>query len=310
MRKADVVVVGGASTDFIAYGPHLPAAGDESTGERFDEFPGGKGVNQAVAVARLGGSVALIARVGTDQRGEAVREHLSREGVETGCCFQDQEAPTGAILLMVDHAGTKQTVTVPGATGRLSVDDIARSEKLLEDAQVLLLQFEAPLTTVLCAMSTAHRLGRRVFVDAAPATSLPETAWEHIDLVRMNGREAAVLTGIEVVDARTARQAARYCVEHGVETVAIQAGAEGNLLMWRDHEVFLPLIPVATVDKTGAGDAFIAALAMAVLEGRSWVEAGWFANAAAALTTTKLGAGPALPRRADVLSLLARIKKP
>jgi ribokinase len=304
MTSPEIVVVGGASTDFVVYGPRLPGAGDELTGEQFIQLAGGKGVNQAVAAARLGRSVALIARVGTDQRGDALLQHLRREGVDTQCCFEESEAETGAILLMIDHEGTKQTLTVPGATSRLSTVDIARSEGLIRAAQVLVVQFEPPLPTVLAAIGSAHGHGTRVFLDAGPPVSFPEEVWKQIDVVRMNAREAATVSCIEVRDAKTARQAARYVLERGVQAAAIEAGSEGNLLMWQDGEVLLPIIPVKTRDRTGAGDAFIAGLAVAKLDGRPWAEAGRFANAASAHTTTRLGAEPGLPRREDVLSLL------
>lgn len=308
MKSPNVVVVGGASTDFVAYGPCLPGAGDELNGEEFRQLPGGKGANQAVAVARLGGSVALIARMGMDQRGDAILQHLRQEGVDSRGCVRDAEAPTGAILLMVDHEGTKQTLTVPGATSRLSEEDIAHSEDVIREAMLLLVQCEPPLPTVLCAIASAHRLGRKVFLDAGHPESLPNDVWKQIYLVRMNAREAAALTAVKVTEAKTARRAARYCFERGVQVVAIEAGTEGNLLMWHGGEVLLPTIRVRTIDRTGAGDAFIAALAVAMVEGQPWEQAGWSANAAAALTTTELGAAPGLPTREDVQALLSKIR--
>jgi ribokinase len=309
MNSSAIVVVGGASTDFVAYGPCLPKAGEELTGEKFRELPGGKGGNQAVAAARLGGNVALIARVGADQRGTALIEHLQREGVDTQFCLRDPHAPTGGILLMVDHDGTKQTLTIPGATARLNEDDVGRATGLLEHAHVLLVQCEAPVATVVSAIALAHRLGRRVLLDAAPVVSLPQAVWKQIYLVRADAKEASALTGVEVADVRSARRATRVFLERGVEVVAVQAGFEGNVLTWPEGELVFPPIPVKAIDRTGAGDAFIAALAVALVERRPWSDAGWFANAAAALTTTRLGAEPGLPRRQEVLSLLSEIGK-
>lgn len=200
LRKSsvDVLVLGGASTDFVAYGSRLPGPGEELVGKTFCQLPGGKGANQALAVARLGAKVGLVARVGADARGDAILHHLKREGVDTRLCRRDPDEPTGAILLMIDHEGTKQTLTVPGATGRLSTDDFDDATDLLEQAHLLLVQFEAPLSTVLHAIASAHRLGRRVLLDAAPPTSLPEEVWEQIYLIRANAREASLLAGCEV----------------------------------------------------------------------------------------------------------------
>ena len=148
-----------------------------------------------------------------------------------------------------------------------------------------------------------------MLVDAAPAVSLPEEVWRQVYLVRTNAREASLLTGVEVHDAGTAREAAKLFFERGVQVVSIQAAAQENILMWHGDEIFLSVIPIKTLDKTGAGDTFIAALAVALLEGQPWTEAGWFANAAAALTTTRLGAEPGLPRRQEVLSLLHELRE-
>lgn len=272
-------------------------------------MPGGKGANQALAVARLGAKAGLVARVGADTRGDAILDHLKREGVETRLCRRDPDESTGAILLMIDHEGTKQTLTVPGATGRLSTDDFDKATHVLQQAHVLLVQFEAPLSTVLHAIASAHRLGRRVLLDAAPPTPLPEEVWEQIYLIRANAREASLLAGCEVHDADTARHAAKRFFERGVQVAAIQAGAQGNILLWHGGEVVLPAIQVKTMDKTGAGDAFIAALAVALVEEQPWAEAGWFANASAALATTRLGAAPGIPRRQEVTSLLQKLRE-
>lgn len=152
---------------------------------------------------------------------------------------------------------------------------------------------------MLHAIALAHRFGRPVFLDTAPAVSVPEDIWGQVHLVRANAREASVHTG-------EASSEAFFCM--GCPRGAIQAGSEGNVLMWQGGEIFLPVLPVKVIDKTGAGDAFIAALAVAFLEGQPWTEAGWFANAASALTTTRLSAGPGLPRRQDVVSLLHKFR--
>jgi ribokinase len=301
-----VVVVGGASTDFIAYGPRLPGPGDEFRADRFLQLPGGKGANQALAVARLGGTAGLIARVGRDLRGQAVLDHLRSEGIDIDWCVKDSEWPTSAIVLMVGGDGTKQTLTVPGATGALARDDVARAEPLIRHAELVLVQFEPEADTVLYAIELAARMGRRVLLDAGGAPAVPRESWRQVYLVRANAKEACALTGIEVGDAASAKQAARWFLDHGVRVAAVDAGGEGNILTWDDGDVRLPRMSVATIDKTGAGDAFIAGLAVGLLDGRPWPAAGWFANAAAALTTTRLGAEAGIPRRTDVLALLER----
>ena len=301
----DVIVVGGASTDFVAQGPQLPGPGQELQGEHFCQLPGGKGANQAIAIARLGGRVALIARLGADDRGDAILDQLRQDGVDIRFCMRDADAHTSAILVMVDHAGTKQTCTVPGATHRLSPADIERAMPLFDHSQALLLQFEPPRDTVMHAITLARRMGLRVLLDPSPMIpSLPEALLQQLYLVRANAKEASDLTGIHVHDPDTARQAGHWFIDRGIEVAAVDTGMNGNVLIWRGGDVYLPRLPVKTVDKTGAGDAFIAGLAVAMREGLSWPEVGRFANAAAALTTTRLGAEPALPRREEVVLLL------
>jgi len=300
----DVVVVGGANVDYLARGPALPTRGATVQGTEFQEAPGGKGANQAVAAARLGARVALVARVGADRRGDAVLECLAAEGVDARCVVRDQSERTGVAIIQVDAQGEKQILTAPGANLRLGVGDVEAAAPLIRNARVLLTQLEAPLDTVMEAARVARDAGVPVILDPAPPIPLPDELLGLLDVIRPNAGEARVLTGVEVRDRASAHRAADLLLARGVGAAAVQAGGEGNLLVWSGGECWLPLIPVVAVDATGAGDAFAGALAVQLAEGRPLPEAGQFANAAAALTTMKLGAQSALPRRNEVLALL------
>jgi ribokinase len=304
----DVVVVGGVNTDYLAGGPTLPTPGTGVEGDVFDVGPGGKGATQAVAAARLGARVAVVARVGADDRGEALLAYMKREGVDTRYVARDPQAPTGVALLHVDARGTKQSLSVPGANRRLTGADVQAAAAALSATKVVLSQLEVPLEAVMAGICLGCAAGARILLDPAPPRILPDELLRLVDVLKPNAHEAEALTGVQVEDRSSARQAAEHLLAHGVSAVAVQAGEEGNLLGWREAERWLPKVPVASVDSTGAGDAFAAALAVAWAEGRTLEEAGPFASAAAALATTALGAQVALPRRDTVYQLLMRLQ--
>jgi ribokinase len=302
----DVVVVGGVNADYLVKGEGLPRPGETLEGETFQEAPGGKGANQAVAVARLGCRVALIARIGQDDRGTRMLEQLATEGVDGRHVRRDDEAASGVALIMVDHSGEKQILTAPGANRRLTEADVAAAKRTIASSRVLLAQLEVPLPAVTEALRQARAAGGRTVVDPAPAVPLPEDIFRSVDVIRPNASEAETLTGVPVRDRTSAAQAARVLLGRGVGAVVVQAGAAGNLLVTSDEERFFPKIPVESVDATGAGDAFAAALAVGLAEGRSLTQAVAMGSCAAALATTKLGAQAGLPHRTELLQLLAR----
>lgn len=302
----DIVVVGGANIDYMVRGSKLPTPGDAVEGKDFHEAAGGKGVNQAAAAARLGARVALVARVGTDQRSEDVFKRLSDEGVETRYLVRDPEVQTGVVVVQIDEQGEKQTLSAPGAMKRLSVEDVEAATDALKSARAVLMQLEVPVETVTAAARIARSVETKVFLDPSPPQSLPDDLLQMVDVIKPNTDEAEVLTGIEVRDRDSARKAAQQLLERGVQVVAIQAGDEGDLLVWREGECWLPRFDVKAIDATGCGDAFLVALAIALLEGSSLEEAGHFASAAAALTTTNLGVDTSLPRRDAIQNLLKK----
>lgn len=301
-----VVVVGGVNTDYLVKGERLPSPGETLEGEIFEEAPGGKGANQAVAVARLGCRVGLIARVGADERGQRILDQLTAEGLDVAHVRRDQDAPTGVALIMVDRTGEKQILTAPGANRRLTEGDVAAAKQRIASSKVLLAQLEVPLPAVTLALRLARAAGVRTVLDPAPAVPLSDDILQLVDVIRPNASEAEALTGVPVRDRSSAARAARVLLGRGVGAAVLQAGEAGDLLVTSNEEHFLPRIPVESVDATGAGDAFAAALAVGLAEERSLTEAASMASAAAALATTKLGAQAGLPSRKEVLRLLGQ----
>lgn len=304
ITRLDVVVVGGANADFLVRGRSLPKPGTTVDGDEFQEAPGGKGANQAVAAARLGASVALLARVGSDRWGNTILSTLKAEHVDVREVSVDPTLPTGVALVMVDAEGEKQIMTAPGANRRLTAEHVERAAHLLANTKVVLLQLESPLPAIEAAVRLGRAAGARIVLDPAPPRGLPEDLLRDVHVIRPNANEAQVLTGVDVTDERSARQAARNLLNRGVGA-AIVGAPGGNLLASPDGDRWLPHLDVKAVDATGAGDAFAAALAVSIARREDLVDAARFANAAAALKTTKLGAQAGLPRRDEVNQFLS-----
>jgi len=302
----DIVVVGGANMDYVVRGRALPKPGETVMGDLFQEAPGGKGANQAVAVARLGARVALVARVGVDERGKTILERLKDEKVDTEYIVEDEREQTGVALILVGEGGEKEILTAPGANLQFSIEQIRAAATMIQSARILLTQLEVPLEALMLAARLARQAGAKVVLDPSPPISLPDELLRVVSLIKPNAREAEALTGIQVRDRDSARDAAKRLLERGVGAVAVQAGDEGNLIVTTEGEYWFPKIPIQSIDATGAGDAFAAALAVGLLEERSWQQAGAWASAAAALKTTKVGAQAGLPTRDQVLALLAK----
>lgn len=302
----DIIVVGGAYTDYIMRGLRLPTEGETTLGDIFLEIPGSKASNQAVEAMRLGARVALVACVGNDARGETIIHQLNEEQVDTRYLVRDATTPTGISLIHVNEQGNRQTMVMPGASYRLNEEDIRRAEEAIHAAKILLTQLEIPLSVARAAMLLAHQAGVQVIFEPTPVAPVPDDLFPLIDIIRLDAKEAQTLTGIVVRERTNAQCAAEQLLQQGVRMVAIQVGDTGDLLVWPQGSYWSPRIPVRRMDSTGAGDAFAAALATALAESRSIPEAARFASAAAALTTTRFGARPALPRRNEVLALLAR----
>ncbi len=261
---------------------------------------GGKGANQAVAAARAGGQAALIARVGDDLFGRKAIEGFVRDGIDVRGIVQDTEIPSGVALIFVSESGENSIAVAPGANGRLSPADIERHKDVIASAGILVLQLETPIETVQAAveLASAHRV--TVILNPAPAATVPDTVLRHVDILTPNEHEAKVLTGVDVSDEEAAGRAASILMERKVGTVLITMGARGAFVASRESQEMVPGYPVKAVDTTGAGDVFNGALAVALAEGRQLRAAVNFANAAAALSVTKLGAQPSVPTRDEI----------
>ena len=300
-----IVVVGSANTDMIIKVDRIPKPGETVIGGEFSTAAGGKGANQAVAAARAGGKVTFIARVGDDVFGWPALEGLVADGIDTSHVLQDPNAPSGVALIFVDERGENSIAVASGANALLTPEDVLSARDAITSADVLVTQLETPLDTVQAAVDLAVEHGVRVVLNPAPAQPLGQEILRHVSVLTPNETEAELLTGIEVSSDDAALQAAKKLNALGVEVVLITLGSRGAFIFDSDHAELIPGFEVEVVDTTAAGDVFNGALAVALAEGSSLTEAVRFANAAAALAVTKLGAQPSAPTREEIQGALS-----
>lgn len=295
-----ILVIGSSNTDMVIKTEKMPAPGETILGGTFLMNPGGKGANQAVAAARLGGKVTFITKRGNDLFGNQAVGLFMREGIDTQYIVKDKELPSGVALITVDAAGENSIVVAPGSNGNLLPEDI--SLKLMKSSKcaILLLQLEIPVKTVEYAVHTASEYGIKVILNPAPATTLPDDLFKHIWLITPNETEAEILTGIRVHDVPSADDAAESFQKKGVQNVIITLGSAGAYVRSDKYSGMIPAIKVDAVDTTAAGDIFNGALAVAIAEGNDLEEAVQFANKAAAISVTRLGAQASAPYRKEI----------
>lgn len=300
-----VVVVGSLNVDLVVRAARLPAPGETVSGGVFATFRGGKGANQAVAAARMGASVSMVGRVGDDAFGAMLREGLAAEGIDTRGVRATPDVASGVALITVDDAGQNTIVIAPGANGALTPADVTENRELLSGATVLLLQLEVPVESVQAAARLAREAGLLVLLDPAPAAPLSAGLLALTDALLPNEVEAAALTGIAITDLEAAAAAAAVLRRRGARRVLIKLGSRGVWADLGDRAFHVPGLAVPAIDTTAAGDAFAGALAAALAAGGTWEEAVGWANAAAALSTTRAGAQASMPSRAEVESFLS-----
>ena len=299
----DILVIGSLNADLVVRTPRFPAPGETISGGDLAIIPGGKGANQAVAVARQGTSVAMVGRVGSDSFGPTLIQNLQNNKVDTNL-VQISDSATGTAIIVVDSSGQNSIVLSPGANDKVTPADV--DAVYFQDANMLLLQLEIPLETVIHAASVARQNGLRVILNPAPARSLPDSLLADVDILVPNESELQLLSGQSVTDIDSAASAARTVLAKGVKTVIVTLGSNGALLVTDERIAHIPTFNVDVVDTTAAGDAFIGGLAAALLKGKALEEAVRYGNASGALAATKFGAQPSLPTQDEVEQLLRR----
>lgn len=300
-----ILVVGSINMDLVVRAPHMPSPGETILGENFATQPGGKGANQAVAAARLGGRVAMIGRVGNDAFGTTLREGLEAEGIDTQCLMTNETVASGVAMIVVDARGENSIVVASGANFSVTPDDLYGCEHLFEKASVVVLQLELPQPTVRAAIDLARRHSAKVILDPAPVPKRFCDELCDVDILSPNVGEAEALTGHRAVEERIDKLVATELISRGARSVVLKLGSRGSMVVMADGHFYRGKpFRVDVVDTTAAGDAFTGALAKGVAEGMPLREATRLANAAGALACTRLGAQQAMPEAYEVKMLM------
>ncbi|HEY9002232.1 MAG TPA: ribokinase [Mucilaginibacter sp.] len=300
MNPSSIVVIGSTNTDMVIMSEHLPAPGETILGGSFFMNPGGKGANQAVAAQRLGGDVTFIAKTGNDIFGERSAQLFKDEGINTDFLLTDPINPSGVALITIDKSAENTIVVASGANASLNPVDLEPAIDVIKNAAIVLMQLEIPLETVLYAAEIAVSNGVKVILNPAPACPLPDVLFQYISIITPNETEAEMLSGIRITDMESAKAAAMVIRSKGVDTVVITLGAKGAFISNADMEVLIPSPVVNAVDTTAAGDVFNGALAVALAEGWTLIDAVSFGCRAAAISVTRLGAQAAAPYRHEI----------
>ncbi|MEW6357880.1 MAG: ribokinase [Planctomycetota bacterium] len=317
-----ILVVGSLNMDLVVRAERMPGPGQTLIGRGFQTVPGGKGANQAVAAARLGAKTYMIGRVGGDAFGKTLVENLKQSGVTTDFLKTDKSEPNGIAIIIVDDNGENSIVVAPGANAKVTPRDVRGARAAWNEASHVVLQLEIPLDAVECALDTAREKGVMSILDAGPAMKVPMDLLRKADVLSPNESETEALIGRKVTDLDSARDAAKRFLDEGIRTVVLKLGDEGCLVAGanviasaacrgakQSHDAcnmtHIPAYKVKAVDTTAAGDAFTAALAVSLAEGKTLLDAARYATAVGALAVTAFGAQPSMPTREKVERFIA-----
>jgi ribokinase len=301
-----VVVVGSINTDLVSVTERIPHVGETVLGSDFRIHPGGKGANQAVAVARLGHPVRMIGRVGTDSFGREARLHLEKAGVDTEC-VGTSEGSSGIAVICVSAKGENSIIVTPGANWNVSPHDLEDDLPVIRSAGIVLAQLEIPMETIEYLAQICAREGIPFLLDPAPACELPEGIFKHIAWFTPNQTEATFFThGAGNVEAFDAQAVARKLLQKGYRGVVLKMGEDGALVACSDGSVTpLPAFDVTAIDTTAAGDAFNGGFAVGLMKGMKPEESARFAGAVAGFSVTRRGAQPSMPTLKEVEQFIA-----
>lgn len=300
MTNNNILVVGSSNTDMVVKSAKIPVPGETVLGGNFIMNPGGKGANQAVAAAKLGGDVTFVAQVGRDIFGEAAIKGFKKHNINTSLIQVDDGNPSGVALIMVDEKGENCISVALGANSAMNTTVIDDSLETIKEAAYVLVQLEIPIEVVTYLVKTASEQNVKVVLNPAPAQVLSDELLSNLHIITPNETEAEILTGIKVQDEISAKEAALKLIEKGLDTVIITLGAKGAYVLSKELDELVPSAKVEAVDTTAAGDTFNGALVVGLAEEMPLKEAILFANKAAALSVTKMGAQASAPSREDI----------
>ena len=298
---SEITVLGIFVADISFSGPKIPSIGETILGKKYNVGPGGKGCNQAIAIARLGGNTNFISKIGKDAYGELALKTLEKNKISTENIIQDASQQTGVAGILVDQKTGKNAINViVGAPSSLKISEIEKKISLIKGSKIFLTQLEVPKDVTLYCLKTAKENGCITILNPAPASEISKEFYNNIDFFTPNETEAEFYTGIKITNEQQAKQAANKLISLGIKKVIITLGEKGLLYSDGKEEIYLKASSVKAIDTTGAGDAFNGGLAYGISEAKSIKECLELANKVAGLSTTKLGAGDSMPYLRDL----------
>jgi len=298
---AQVIVVGSSNTDLVVKTDRFPKPGETLVGGDFFLFQGGKGANQAVTAGRMGAEVSFISRVGNDLFGRQTRESLEKEGISTRFVLEEENKSSGIALITVNGQGENTIVVAPGANASLTPATVQTCLNSIPNPRFILCQLEIPIDTISFLASYAHKEGKKLILNPAPAFELPESIYQQLFLITPNETEASLLTGMPCDSEADYPKIAQWFINKGVQQVLLTLGEKGSYFQNSTQKIRVQAQKVAAVDTTAAGDVFNGSLAVALAEGMNWEEAITLATKAASISVTRMGAQASAPFRSELV---------
>lgn len=296
-QKNKIVVIGSSNTDMVISTEHFPKPGETVMGHDYLSNHGGKGANQAVAAARLGGNIVFIGKVGNDALGESTIQLLKQEGIDVTYLTKTDKQPSGVAFITLDSNGENTIIVNPGANGLLSESDVENAQDVFKEAKIVLMQLETPMPALIRAAELAKRHSAYVVLNPAPMAGkqLPSELLNHVDLLIPNETEAMAISGMNICDDYSASEVMKKIQSIGVKDVIITVGTKGVLANIDNRTVNIPAFKVKAVDTTAAGDTFCGALCVSLGNGMDLEAAIRFANKASSISVTRMGAQLSMP---------------
>lgn len=295
----NICVIGSLNMDLVVNVDIMPKPGQTIIGSNFKEVPGGKGANQAVAMARLNGNVSMIGKVGEDGFGQTLINSLKNDKVDT-TYIQTAKGATGVALITVDKNAQNSIVVSPGANFEVKEDDIDNNIEAIKNSDIVVLQLETPLNTIKYALNKAKELNKYTILNPAPAVKLDDEIIKNVDLLTPNETELEIISGVSIETEEDIQKAAQIMIEKGVKELIVTLGSKGSLYINKEKSMFKKAYKVEAVDTTAAGDSYTGALAVALSQEKCIEDAMDFASKVGALSVLKEGAQSSLPTLEDV----------
>lgn len=295
----NICVIASLNMDLVVNVDTMPKPGQTIIGSNFKEVPGGKGANQAVAMARLNGNVSMIGKVGEDGFGQTLINSLKNDKVDT-TYIQTSKGATGVALITVDKNAQNSIVVSPGANFEVKEDDIDNNIEAIKNSDIVVLQLETPLNTIKYALNKAKELNKYTILNPAPAVKLDDEIIKNVDLLTPNETELEIISGVSIETEEDIQKAAQIMIEKGVKELIVTLGSKGSLYINKEKSMFKKAYKVEAVDTTAAGDSYTGALAVALSQDKNIEDAMDFASKVGALSVLKEGAQSSLPTLEDV----------